>query len=108
MSGQQFTWWPYVRNMIRQYQRYQKREELSRVELLEVQAVNKAIEQTAAKPDGQERLELMHKAYWKRNTVTVQRAAMELFISYSTAKRWNKEFFLLVAEAFGLYDPEEE
>lgn len=108
MSGQQlFSWWAYVRSMIRLYPQNQKRDDLSRVEVLEVYAVDAAIKLTAAKPDGQERLELMHKAYWKRNTVTVQRAAMELFISYSTAKRWNKEFFLLVAETFGLYDPDE-
>lgn len=108
MSGQQFTWWPYAKNMIRQYQKHKGRSNLNRVELLEVQAVNKAIEQTAEKPDGQERLELLRKVYWTKHAVTVYRAAAELYISYSTAKRWNKEFFLLVAESFGLYDPEEE
>jgi hypothetical protein len=108
MSGQQFAWWTYVRNMMRQYQKHKGRSDLNRVELLEVQAVNKAIEQTAEKPDGQERLELIRRVYWRRNRVTLNRAAMDIYISYSTAKRWHYDFCLLVAEAFGLYEPEEE
>lgn len=105
MSKLQFAWWGYVRMMIRRYQQQQKRDNLSRVELLEIQAVTKAIEQTAEKPDGRERLDLIHRAYWRRNRVTLQRAAMDLYISYATARRWNYDFFIAVAEAFGLYDP---
>lgn len=108
MKRQQFAWWPYVRNMIRQYPKQQKRDDLSRIELLEVLAVTEAIEQTAEMQDGEERVGLIQKVYWKHNKVTMQRAAMDLFISYTTAKRWHKEFFLLVAEQFGLYDPPEE
>lgn len=97
-----------MRNMIRAYQKQQKREDLSRIELLEVYAVTEAIEQTAEKLDGAERLELIRRVYWRRNRVTLNRAAMDVYISYSTAKRWHYDFCLLVAEAFGLYEPEEE
>ena len=97
-----------MRNMTRDYQKQQKREDLSRIELLEVYAVTEAIERTAEKPDGMERLELIRRVYWRRNRVTLNRAAMDVYISYSTAKRWHYDFCLLVAEAFGLYEPEEE
>ena len=97
-----------MRNMIRDYQKQKKRDDLSRIELLQVYAVKEAIERTEEKPDGAERMELIHRVYWRRNRVTLNRAAMDIYISYSTAKRWHYDFFLLVAEAFGLYEPEEE
>lgn len=97
-----------MKNMIRWCRQQQKREDLSRIELLEVYAVAEAIERTAEKPDGMERLELIRRVYWRRNRVTLNRAAMDVYISYSTAKRWHRDFCLLVAEAFGLYEPEEE
>lgn len=96
-----------MKNMIRWYRQQQKRDDLSRIELLEVYAVTEAIERTAEKPDGAERLELIRRVYWRRNRVTLNRAAMDVYISYSTARRWHYDFCLLVAEAFGLYDPEE-
>lgn len=97
-----------MKNMIRWYRQQQKHDDLSRIELLEVYAVTEAIERTAEKPDGMERLELIRRVYWRRNRVTLNRAAMDVYISYSTAKRWHYDFCLLVAEAFGLYEPEEE
>lgn len=97
-----------MKNMIRWYRQQQKRDDLSRIELLEVYAVTEAIERTAEKPDGTERLELIRRVYWRRNRVTLNRAAMDVYISYSTARRWHYDFCLLVAEAFGLYEPEEE
>lgn len=105
MNRVQFAWWGYVRSMIRLHSQNQKRDDLSRVELLEIQAVNAAIKLTAEKADGRERLELIRMVYWMRDRVTIQRASLDLYISYSTAKRWHREFFLLVAEQFGLYDP---
>lgn len=97
-----------MRNMIRDYQKQKKRDDLSRIELLQVYAVKEAIERTEEKPDGAERMELIHRVYWRRNRVTLNRAAMDIYISYSTARRWHYDFCLLVAEAFGLYEPEDE
>ena len=107
MSKLSFTWWPYVRNMIRRYPKRRKCDTLPRVDLLETDAVATAMNKTAMKPDGRERLELIRLTYWRRSRVTLQRAAMDIPVSYSTAKRWNREFFLDVAEAFGIYDPPE-
>ena len=97
-----------MRNMIRDYQKQKKREDLSRIELLQVYAVKEAIERTEEKPDGAERMELIRRVYWRRNRVTLNRAAMDVYISFSTAKRWHYDFCLLVAGAFGLYEPEDE
>lgn len=108
MTNLSFTWWPYARNMIRVYELRKKCDELDRVPEMEQNAVKEAIEKTEEKPDGPERLKLIRLTYWRRSRVTLQRAAMDIPVSYSTAKRWNKEFFLDVAEAMGLYDPPEQ
>lgn len=105
MSKLSFTWWSYVRNMIRRYPARRKCDSLPRVDLLETDAVATAINKTLQKPDGRERLELIRLTYWRRSRVTLQRAAMDIPVSYSTARRWNHDFFLDVAEAFGIYDP---
>jgi hypothetical protein len=107
MSKLSYTWWPYIRNMIRRYPKRRKCDGLNRVDLLETDAVATAINKTLQKEDGEHRVRLIEVAYWRRARVTLQRAAMEIPVSYSTAKRWNKEFFLDVAEAMGLYDPPE-
>lgn len=104
MNKLSYTWWPYVRNMIRRYPKRRKCASLPRVELLEADAVATAINKTLQKEDGEHRMRLIGVAYWRRTSVTLQRAAMEIPVSYSTAKRWNKEFFLDVAAAMGLYD----
>jgi RinA family phage transcriptional activator len=108
MSELSFTWWPYARNMIRAYQKRRKCDSLNRVALLETDAVATAINKELQKEDGEHRVKLIELTYWRRSRPTLQRAAMDIPVSYSTAKRWNKEFFLDVAEAMGLYDPPEE
>ena len=104
MSKLSYTWWPYVRNMIRRYPKRLKSYSMPRVDMLETDAVATAINKARQKEDGEHRIRLVELTYWRRTRVTLQRAAMEIPVSYSTAKRWNKEFFLDVAEAMGLYD----
>jgi hypothetical protein len=108
MSKLSYTWWPYVRNMIRRYPKRKKCDRLPRVDLLETDAVATAINKALQKDDGEHRKRLVELAYWRRSRVTLQRAAMEIPVSYSTARRWNYDFFLDVAEAMGLYDPPEQ
>ena len=108
MTKLSYAWWPYIRNMIRRYPKRLKCDTLPRVDLLEVDAVATAMNKAAQKTDGRERLELIRLTHWRRSRVTLQRAAMDIPVSYSTAKRWNREFFLDVAEAMGLYDPPEQ
>lgn len=108
MGKIRYSWWAYVKAMIRQYKERAKRyPELKRVEMRELEAVTEAIRRTEQLPDGTWRLKLIDKLYWQRNRKNVDGAAMDLFISRRTALRWSAEFTYLVAEAFGLYDPEE-
>ena len=107
MGKIKYAWWAYVKAMIRQYKARDKRyPELKRVELREFEAVQRAIGRTEQLPDGKWRIKLLDKLYWQYNRKNIDGAAMDLFISRRTALRWSAEFTYLVAEEFGLYDPE--
>lgn len=64
----------------------------------EYDAVNKAVR--AFPP---ERLPLINLVFWKRSH-TLSGAAQALFISYTTAKRWERAFIQSVANFYGLLD----
>jgi len=75
--------------------------ELPEINRRELEAVRQAIEETRALPNGEERLEMVKLVFWKK-THTLEGVAIKCYISYPTAKRWHKEFILLVGENFGL------
>jgi hypothetical protein len=107
MGNVKYPWWPYVQAMIRKYpSRMRRYDELKRVELREVEAVRMAIRLTQQKEDGRERMRLVKRIYWTYGKKTMSGLAMELYISRATAFRWSSEFIMLVAECFGIYDPE--
>ena len=66
------------------------------------EAVAKAVELTALKPGGQEKMELIRLMYWARCPKTITAAADELYISSRTAKRWHAQFIRTVAICHGL------
>ena len=108
MGSLQYPWWSYVQSMIRQYPaRMRRYDNLKRVERMEVDAVRAAMDRTILKEDGKERLRLVRRFYWELyGKKTMAGLAMELYISRATAFRWSAEFVELVAEEFGIYDPE--
>lgn len=75
--------------------------ELPEINRRELEAVRQAIEETRTLPNGEERLEMVRLVFWKKMH-TLEGAAIKCYISYPTAKRWHKEFILLVGENFGL------
>lgn len=77
--------------------------ELRGTEGREHRAVSQAIEYTAKLKNGAERNALIDMVYFKK-TKSMEGAALELFVSYSTAKRWHKEFVIAVAGFYGLLD----
>lgn len=77
--------------------------ELRGTEGKEYNAVRQAIEYTAKLKNGAERNALIDMVFFKKNH-SLEGAAIALFISYSTAKRWHKEFILAVADFYGLLD----
>ena len=76
---------------------------LGRVVDLEIDAVRRALEDTAALPDGDLRLQLIDSYYWKK-THDLDGAARAAFVSDVTGRRWNAEFVRTVARYFGLLD----
>ena len=107
MGNVKFPWWSYVQSMIRKYpERMRQYNDLKRVERMEVEAVRAAIKRTLQKEDGRQRMKLIRRIYWTHGKKTIAGVAMELYISRATAFRWAAEFIELVAECFGIYDPE--
>lgn len=77
--------------------------ELRGTEGKEYNAVRQAIEYTSKLRNGAERNALIDMVFFKKSH-SLEGAAIALFISYSTAKRWHKEFILAVADFYGLLD----
>ena len=64
-------------------------------------AVTQAIEITALRFSGEERIALIRYLYWGRNTHKIQDAAMRCRVSVPTAKRWHGDFVRLVGKCYG-------
>lgn len=77
--------------------------ELRGTEGKEYNAVRQAIEYTSKLRNGAERNALIDMVFFKKSH-SLEGAAMALFVSYSTAKKWHKEFILAVADFYGLLD----
>lgn len=75
--------------------------ELPEINLRELEAVRKAIEETRTMKNGEERLELVRLVFWKK-THTLEGAAMELHWSTRKLVEWHGEFIRCVAKYFGL------
>lgn len=134
MSKPTYDWWSYAKGMTRRYPALKEAysdlhsmsitpayssmphgsevcrtvENLSLLELPKTQqrefaAVCKAIATTERYRNGTKRLTLIKLMYWD-NTHTMQGAALNIPVSYDTAKEWNREFIRLVAKHYGLMD----
>ena len=71
-------------------------------------AVSKAVDMMRTLPSGEEKLKLIKLMYWSPNNQTAKSAAIHLFISEITAKRWHGEFVRLVAKCYGFEDDTQE
>lgn len=99
-----YDWWPYMQAIIKRYpDRQMIFDRLGKIQQREVMAVAEAIKRTEDMEDGMERLRLVKAVYWAKHRKTMSGIALDLYISRSTAFRWNSEFVLTVAECFGLY-----
>lgn len=72
-----------------------------RQEQRELDAVEAAIRETALLLDGSARLELIELVFWQRSH-TLQGAAMQVHISYASARRKEAAFVYLVARNLGM------
>ena len=91
-------WWTYATKMIRQYPG-RKGRKLQGTQLAEQRAVESAIREAEALPNGEARLKLIDLVHWKR-THNLEGAAVELHFSEATAKRYHGDFVRAVGRNF--------
>lgn len=77
--------------------------QLPKCEQAEYDAVRRALEYIASKPDGLLRMKLVKLVYWDR-THKLYAAAREIGVSERTAQRWNHALTNRVAVNYGLLD----
>ena len=92
MSRTRYLWWGYAKNMLRHYPDVTDRERA---------AVEAALSEIRALPDGQSRVRLVELIYFRRVN-TLEGAAMALHCSARTARRWHADFVVRVGRNFGL------
>lgn len=69
----------------------------------ELDAVNRAIELTKLMKTGDEQIKLIDLVFWKKSH-NIAGAAMILYVSEITAKRWHADFIRRVGFCYGLED----
>nr|DAH24158.1 MAG TPA: HOMEOBOX PROTEIN PAX-6/DNA COMPLEX, PAIRED DOMAIN, TRANSCRIPTION, PROTEIN-DNA.5A [Caudoviricetes sp.] len=102
MSKPRYSWWGYVKAIIRRYEPDQE-PELHGVPLKESCAVSEAVGETGALQDGDDRLKFIRLVFWDK-THTLEGAAMAVNCSERTARRWHTDFIKCVARNYGLLD----
>lgn len=102
MSKPRYSWWGYIKAIIRRYEA-DREKELHGVSLLENNAVDKAVRETEALQDGADRLTLIRLVFWDK-THTLEGAALAVNCSERTARRWHTDFIKCVARNYGLLD----
>lgn len=98
-----YSWWPYIREVVREYPKKNEAGKACAVAEREDDAVQEALEETERMADGQNRLKLIRLLHWDR-THTLDGAALAIPCSRRTAAYWQREFFELVARNRGLLD----
>lgn len=90
-------WWGYMKYITRKYGSIKIPS--SDFERRELEAVQRAVDETVQMRDGLSRVEFIEMYYWKRSH-SLQGAAMKLGVSERTALRWHGEFIKCVAAEF--------
>lgn len=103
MRKQHYSWWGYVRSIVREYKTCSDRETLSGVALQNSTAVFDAIIDTERMEGGENRLKVIRLLHWDK-THTVDGAAGMIPCARSTVGKWQREFFEEVARNRGLLD----
>lgn len=102
MSKPRYSWWGYIKAVIRRYPSLRDAEVLG-VAQREKEAVRSAVEATELLENGADRLMLIDLVFWKR-THTLEGAAMQVHVSLRTAQEYHRQFIRLVAKNIGLLD----
>ena len=104
MSKPRYPWWSYAKAMVKMYPQLSSSvSQLPPARQREYDAVTKAIELTKRRQNGADRLALIDLVFWKQNH-NLEGAALKLYLSDTTAKRYHTEFIRLVGFCYGLED----
>lgn len=90
-------WWGYMKYIVRKYGSV--KEPKSDLERRELEAVQRAVDETFRTRDGRSRVDFIELIYWRRSH-SLQGAALKIGISERTALRWHGEFIKTVAAEF--------
>lgn len=108
MSKPREIWWGYVKQVIRaapiyrrELARHPDETDTTRRMRLRLAAVDAAISETQRQRDGESRIAIIDKVYFRRSH-TLEGAAAACFVCYKTARRWNGDFVRLVARHLGV------
>ena len=67
----------------------------------EYDAVTRAIDITMLLPDGEKRVELIRRMYWKGKKLDITDVVAHIHVAEATGKRWHGAFIQLVGECAG-------
>ncbi len=95
MNKRHYPWWGHVKAIIRAYPG-QIGKDLSRVEMMNYEAVKAAIDATRRMENGEARMKVVRLVHLER-THTVEGAALTVPCDRATAARWQRRFFEEVA-----------
>ena len=75
--------------------------EMAPMKQLEYDAVTRAITVTKLLPDGEKRVEMIDKMYWRGKKMNIDDVIYPVGIAEATGKRWHGAFIRLVGEFMG-------
>jgi hypothetical protein len=75
--------------------------EMAPMKQLEYDAVTQAIKVTRLLPDGDRRVELIDRMYWRGKKMSIDDVIFPVGIAEATGKRWHGAFIRLVGEFLG-------
>jgi hypothetical protein len=75
--------------------------EMAPMKQLEYDAVTRAITVTKLLPDGEKRVEMIDKMYWRGKKMNIDDVLYPVGIAEATGKRWHGAFIRLVGEFMG-------
>lgn len=67
----------------------------------EYDAVTRAVDITMLLPDGEKRVELIRRMYWKGKKLDITDVISKIGVAEATGKRWHGAFIRLVGECAG-------
>lgn len=75
--------------------------EMAPMKQLEYDSVTRAIEVTKLMPDGEKRVEMIERMYWKGRKLNIDDVIYSVGVAEATGKRWHGAFIRLVGEFMG-------